>query len=231
MSDLGATPALEPETASITAPLEDGAINGNDSALPVNRNLVKPEDILKGISGAWSSTCRDMDSKKANSSEKDVVIINIDDKKTSLIIHTLQYSGSRSCEKKYFQDLEENSFSLNNAQDGHSEHEQALALDLVDPKIKTEAAQNVLLVFASPDNSELKARILFEVLDTQRTAIRMQIQEWKHLLPSRLQDHDTVILQLESILNEGGAGKRSIHYTKSQAFSRSSPEDLALIND
>lgn len=231
MTDFADIPNAEQPGTQQPGSINENQIPSDEVNPQTSRDTLNADEILKSIKGEWSSTCRDTDATRADTSEKDVVFINVDENKTSLTIHTLHYSGSRSCEKRYFKELEESTFSLNNAQEGHSELEKALALDLVDPTLKKESAQNVLLVFASPENSALKARILFEVLDTQRTTIRMQIQEWKHLLPERFKDHDTVILQLESIFNEGTTGKRSTHYTKSQAFSRSSEEDLALINN
>lgn len=223
--------------ASVSAapPSADGqTINAPSSDPPAtneDRNTVQALDILKSISGTWSSTCRDSDTKLANTSEKDVVVITLDPKGNSITLYTLYYSGSRSCEKRYFKSLDDHTFTLGELKDGHPERNSALALDLIDGKISLEKPQNVLLVFANPRDNTKKGRILFEIFDTQRTGIRLQIEEWRSFLPERMKDQDAVILQLESIINAGGVKNRSTPYTKSQAFSRSLADDLELIQE
>jgi hypothetical protein len=223
----------EPST-SPTTPSSDGQINAPSEETPAGnetRNNVQPADILKSISGTWSSTCRDSDAKHTNTSEKDVIMITLDPKGNSISLYTLYYSGSRSCEKRHFKSLDEHTFALGEARDGHTERNSALALDLIDQKINLEKPQNVLLVFANPRDSSKKGRILFEIFDNQRTGIRLQIDEWRSFLPERLKDQDAVILQLESIVNAGEVKDRNTRYTKSQAFSRSLADDLELIQD
>lgn len=224
----------EASPSNLTPSTEGPILDTGDAPTPPNTpgsNTASPNDILKSINGAWSSTCRDMDSKKPNTSEKDIIVVSPEEKINNITLYTLFYNGSRSCEKNRFNNLEDYSFVLEEPLDGHAERNNALALDLIDRKISLEKPQNVLLVFANPHNSKQKGRILFEIFDTQRTGIRLQIQEWRAFLPTRMKDNDAVLLQLESITNAGEAKDRSIPYTKSQAFSRSRPDDLELIEE
>jgi hypothetical protein len=224
----------ETSPTNVAPSTEGPVLDTGDAPAPPNTpgsNTASPNDILKSISGAWSSTCRDMDSKTANTSEKDIVIVTPEEKTNTITLYTLFYNGSRSCEKNRFSSLEDHSFVLEESVDGHAERNNALALDLIDGKISLEKPQNVLLVFANPQNSKQKGRILFEIFDTQRTGIRLQIQEWRSFLPSRMKENDAVLLQLESITNAGEAKDRNIPYTKSQAFSRSLADDLEVIED
>ncbi|MEZ4816135.1 MAG: hypothetical protein R3A80_13190 [Bdellovibrionota bacterium] len=224
------TPSLNSNTqdGDITDPTDPNGLPKTPNA--ETKNEASSAEILKSLLGAWSSTCRDLDSKISNSSAKDVIYISLTKEGThKLNLFTLFFSGSRNCEAKRFQELEEHNFLLSSIQDGQEERNSALALDLADPEMKIDPPTNVLLVLANQEDSTQKGRMLLEVLDSQRTSIRLQIQEWKELLPTRAKDFDSVVLQLESLQNSGATNNRSIYYTKSQAFSRSSTEDILLV--
>lgn len=195
------------------------------------KNTQSTKDLLESLNGAWASTCRDLDSKNKNTSEKDILVIQPKDEKMIIKFYSLSFDNTRSCEQSKFLKGIEANFTIEKAGDGHAEREAALALDTVDENLSLEKTENILLVLASPKNSNHTGRILFEIMDNQRAFIRLQIDEWKDLLNSLDENHDAVLIELNALAQEKDLGKKRIPYTRAQAFSRAKPEDLELIQE